>query len=239
MTYSVRPIDTWPGPRSHRHRMSQFSASYSATERLLAAELGHLAARNVVLMIDVSESDIRLDGLLRASARPDYPGVIVAFDSRYGPLKYMSDTFTRWQDNVRAIALGLEALRKVDRYGITKRGEQYTGWRQLTAGGNGMTPAEAAALIGRHGGTVRQARPAGPRRPRGRRMTDIANHRPPPRRDPDLETSHVGYALASMRNYAAMAWHQGATEDAIYQVIVDQLHTLQHPNQEDTRDPDH
>lgn len=38
-----------------------------------------------------------------------------------------------WQINLRAIALGLEALRKLDRYGITSRGEQYTGWRAIEA----------------------------------------------------------------------------------------------------------
>lgn len=43
-------------------------------------------------------------------------------------------TLTDWQHNVRAIALGLEALRRVDRYGITKRGEQYAGWKALPAG---------------------------------------------------------------------------------------------------------
>lgn len=48
-----------------------------------------------------------------------------------------TDAFPHWQDNVRAIALGLEALRKVDRYGIGKRGEQYVGWRALPAGDAG------------------------------------------------------------------------------------------------------
>jgi hypothetical protein len=38
-----------------------------------------------------------------------------------------------WQANVRAIALALEALRAVDRYGVTKRGEQYQGWTALPA----------------------------------------------------------------------------------------------------------
>jgi hypothetical protein len=32
---------------------------------------------------------------------------------------------------VRAIALALEALRKVDRYGVTQSGEQYRGWQAL------------------------------------------------------------------------------------------------------------
>jgi hypothetical protein len=35
-----------------------------------------------------------------------------------------------WQDNLRAVALGLEALRRVERYGIAQRGEQYAGWRR-------------------------------------------------------------------------------------------------------------
>jgi hypothetical protein len=42
--------------------------------------------------------------------------------------------FRDWRDNVRALALSLEALRRVDRYGVTSRGEQYAGWRQLPSG---------------------------------------------------------------------------------------------------------
>lgn len=155
MTYTVRPIDQWPGSLVRgRRRRSPFRAGWSATASLLKRELEQLGARDTVLMIAVEESDIRLDGLLRASARPIHPGVIIAFDSRYGPLKYSSDVFADWQDNVRAIALGLEALRKVDRYGITKRGEQYTGWKQLEAGANGvvMSAARAREILEDYGG---------------------------------------------------------------------------------------
>lgn len=64
----------------------------------------------------------------------------------------MTDEHEWWQHNVRAIALGLEALRAVDRYGITQTGQQYKGWRQLTAG-SGITSREAALeLIGRLSG---------------------------------------------------------------------------------------
>ena len=53
-----------------------------------------------------------------------------------------------WQANTRAIALALEALRAVDRYGVTRRGEQYVGWQALPArAGEAMTRAEAAALL--------------------------------------------------------------------------------------------
>jgi hypothetical protein len=35
---------------------------------------------------------------------------------------------------VRAIALGLEHLRAIDRYGIANSGQQYVGWKQLGSG---------------------------------------------------------------------------------------------------------
>jgi hypothetical protein len=42
-----------------------------------------------------------------------------------------------WPSRVRSIALGLEALRAVDRYGLTHQGEQYTPWKAI---GSGPTP---------------------------------------------------------------------------------------------------
>jgi hypothetical protein len=47
---------------------------------------------------------------------------------------YRRDPMESWQHNVYAIAKSLEALRLVDRYGVTRRGEQYTGWKALPAG---------------------------------------------------------------------------------------------------------
>lgn len=135
-SYTIRPISN----RTHfsgKHRRSQFAASWPTTERLLLTEVAHLRGKDLVIEVDASEADIRLDGRLRASARPATPAVRVAFDSVHGPLTYATDVFATWQDNVRAIALGLEALRKVDRYGITKRGEQYAGWKALPSSAAG------------------------------------------------------------------------------------------------------
>lgn len=149
MKVTFRPIDRWPGERTGTRQSSRFRAGWSDTLELLNRELENLRARDPVVMLDLTEGDIRLDGWPRANARPGHPGVILAFGSPYGPLKYPCDTFTTWQDNLRAIALALEALRKVDRYGVTKRGEQYTGWRALPgAGGTTATmTAEAAAQL--------------------------------------------------------------------------------------------
>jgi hypothetical protein len=144
---SLRPIDTWPGTltKTHERKRTPFDATYTTTRELLHRELRALKATQVVLQIALREQDFRIDGEVRANARAtEHPGVILAFDSAHGPLKYATDLFctgyhgadngTGWQENLRAIALGLEALRRVDRYGITKRGEQYTGWKALGSG---------------------------------------------------------------------------------------------------------
>jgi len=145
-TLTIRPIDTWPEPFTRDRRRSNFASPWTATAQLMERELRVLEARTAVMLIAVGESDLRLDGGIRSTARPEHPGVIVAFESKHGPLKYVCDTFDHWQDNVRAIALGLEALRKVDRYGITKRGEQYSGWRALS-GGDVMTVDAAERVV--------------------------------------------------------------------------------------------
>lgn len=142
-----RPIEVWPGRllRWDERRRAQFRASWPKTVDLMNRELANLQAEDVVLQLALRERDIRLDGYPRADARADHPGVILAFKSRYGPLQYATDTFDDWQDNIRAIALGLEALRAVDRYGVTKRGEQYRGWQALPAPAGGPMTVEAAA----------------------------------------------------------------------------------------------
>ena len=85
MHYQFRPLDRWPGKRS-QPRPSSFRAGWSATIDLLERELSQLRAKNIVLQVDVSADQIRLDGMLRSDARPRSPGVILSFDSKHGPL---------------------------------------------------------------------------------------------------------------------------------------------------------
>ena len=142
-----RPIEQWPGDLTRARRRSPFEAGLSATQDLLTRELRALKARTVVIQLAIGETDLRLDGLPRSQARPDHPGVILSLESPYGPLSYPTDTFADWQSNLRGIALALEALRKVDRYGVTKNGEQYRGWRQLGSASTTTTRDEAALFI--------------------------------------------------------------------------------------------
>jgi hypothetical protein len=142
MRYEIRPLGHWTDPETtDRAGSGRFRAAWQSTLDLLAFETGQLDAGLVVVQIDVKEGDLRRDGMLKSRAVVGHPGVAVSFESRFGPLRYATDRYEPrwsgdppgWQANTRAIALALEALRAVDRYGVTRRGEQYRGWSALPA----------------------------------------------------------------------------------------------------------
>lgn len=159
--YTVRPISdrtAFTGSSID----SRFTVTWSACLDLLYRELDFLDAADLVIECDVREQDLRLDGTLRANARAASPAVRIAFESNVGPLTYATDEFRRpswrrggmqedWQHNVYAIAKSLEALRLVDRYGVTKRGEQYTGFKAIGGGrampASHMTSSEADEVL--------------------------------------------------------------------------------------------
>lgn len=174
MIYTVRPISDRTA-FTGKHTASLFGVRYSQVVDLLDRELTTLKARDVVIEVDVDERGIRLDGQLRNDARAKSPAVRLAFESTVGPLTYATDAFVRgstsvyigaydsdnrrrqetmrhdWQHNLYAIAKSLEALRLVDRYGVTKLGEQYAGFKALPAGrampASHMTSDAARAVL--------------------------------------------------------------------------------------------
>lgn len=146
----VAPLTTWPGALTadHARQRSKFSTPLTLTLPLLTRELDMLGARNAVLEVAIPSEQFRIDGRPRATARATHPGVVLSLPhTKFGPLRYATDTFTTWTDNLRAIALGLEALRKVERYGITRRGEQYAGFKALPPGDQPGPLTAAAALV--------------------------------------------------------------------------------------------
>lgn len=155
MRYVTRPLSIEAKTRIKNVTRvgSQFSASWKSTLDLLDRELWNLGVRTTfVMQIDVTETDLKLNGTLRANARPASPAVAISVE-RQGrpPLLFACGKFPHWQENVRAIALGLEALRKVERYGITQANEQYAGFKSLPSGepmpAPKMTVEEAADFI--------------------------------------------------------------------------------------------
>ncbi|MCW2899507.1 MAG: heat shock protein DnaJ protein [Streptosporangiaceae bacterium] len=144
LSHEFRPLGPWTDPETWPRKSAYiFRAGWHDTLTLLSDEIDYLDAGRVIIQVDVEDSNIRRDGGLRANARVIHPGVVISFDSKYGPLRYATDAYETvgsregWRANVRAIALALGALRAVDRYGVTKRGEQYTGWTALPAGTGG------------------------------------------------------------------------------------------------------
>jgi hypothetical protein len=147
----IRPLPFWDLPETparDRRSRSTFRASWQSTVDLLGRELSMLDAQHGVIQADFRESDLRLDGLPRSGApMPSHPGIKVSFESKYGALTYATDSCAFWQHNVRSIGLGLEALRAVDRYGVTRHGEQYTGWLAIESGVAKMTREQAARAL--------------------------------------------------------------------------------------------
>lgn len=135
--------------RSAGRRRATFRIGYSDRLSLLESELAKLGAKEIVIQAQFEAKDIRNDGWPRSSARPKGPAVVLSFQSKHGPLSYPCDSYDAWEDNLYAIALALEALRAVDRYGVTKRAEQYKGWAQLPpakpSGSDFSTPIGASA----------------------------------------------------------------------------------------------
>jgi hypothetical protein len=155
-------FDEWPRKRNPNFEYARFESKYSATEKILEREVNALTPRmgSVFLKTFHSPRDVRKDGQLRQGEvrSPEYPGVILEFDSldkvqrKYVKIQFVCDRFKSWKDNVRAIALGMEALRKVERYGITSAQEQYEGFKAKTLPpkielGASMSVADALAFI--------------------------------------------------------------------------------------------
>ena len=138
---TYRPIDVWPRELTEARKPNPFFTDLPDSKKLLRYEVGRLDGERIVVQVALVEDDFRVDGTPKLRAEYYHPGVIVNFESKHGPLRYMTDEFDSWPANLHAVARGLEALRKLERYGISSRGEQYTGWRQLESGGMGREAA--------------------------------------------------------------------------------------------------
>jgi hypothetical protein len=182
LDYRHESLEVWPkdvvctAPGDRRH--SPFRSTWSASLKVLERELLHLEAHPDRTRFKTFHrpSVVRRDGQLRSDApMPDNPGVILTFEvfqengtfndrgqrlGRYVPVQFECDTFTHWKDNARAIALALEALRKVERYGVARARAVEVGRKQLPAHvGQGLTIDDALAVLSKFSGrTVAELR---------------------------------------------------------------------------------
>ena len=112
---------------------------------------------------------IRFDGKLRKDARPYKPGIIFRFTRKtnwrydqtrktnvYTPqhVSYPCDAFMTWEENLRAITLSMESLRRVERYGVFKYDEIISRLALPSAEGKVSTKESAAAFLEQHSGVA-------------------------------------------------------------------------------------
>jgi hypothetical protein len=163
LEFQFRRLVRWPrrqtDPEARKSR--PFKADFVKTVQLLARELHHVGAVNPVLIATAhSDRFIRIDGLPYADREPSFPGVVLEFVARPGRLTFAADSCQRWTHNLHAIALTLEWLRAVDRYGATGGGEQYAGFKALPPATTAERPAkveDAAEFIASKGGGIPMA----------------------------------------------------------------------------------
>lgn len=171
----ARPLSTFPPPETPAHKRVQArfrqaaqwgrtrdaqgnertvmtrnarKTPFSQTDDELRLELWRIGVLQAVLELDLSERDMRQDGWIRGDAIPRTPRVVLSFEHpSLGALRYPADRYLDWKDNVRAIRLTLEALRAIDRYGVTRKQEQYTGWKALPSQSSAGLNVEAAVRV--------------------------------------------------------------------------------------------
>lgn len=133
---TIKPISKWIGTETKQPGNSQFKQTYSNTKKILEFELAKLGAIASSVQLEMfihADDDVRRDGELRANCKPLKPGVVLSFSKvkrrfldesskqwkkEMQTLSYPCDSYNDWKDNLRAVALSLEALRKVARYGV-------------------------------------------------------------------------------------------------------------------------
>lgn len=141
--WQMEPLSEWRWSETKVRKSNPFRSTIEQTMAKLTEEAERLKIDGTLAIHVVTDTpnDVRRDGLLRARAQVRHPGVAVSFMSKLGALTYPCDAFVNryygladWQVNLRAIALGLEALRTLDRYGMT--GQQYVGYLAIESGGD-------------------------------------------------------------------------------------------------------
>jgi len=95
----------------------------------LDGELRRLGATEELLSTNVR---VRLDGLPRSGEpEPEDPGAACYFALKGKPTTLACDRWTRVADNIAAIAQHIDALRRIDRYGVGTLAQAFAGYAAL------------------------------------------------------------------------------------------------------------
>lgn len=111
---------------------SSFKQNMDKAQQFLRKELDRLGAVNLVVSTDIP---VRKDGGLYAdymSRKIDNPGVAIYFYYKNKQVNMCCDQYNRVWENIYALGKGIEALRGMERWGVSEFMERaFTGFQQL------------------------------------------------------------------------------------------------------------
>lgn len=142
-----KPLAKWIRTPELGYKSAQFKTAYNRTLDKLEYEILKLDGCDVVIEAGYTLPQIRNDGWPRGGTAPSHPGVVLYFKATAGALCFPCGTYSRMEDNLHAIALTLESLRAIDRYGVTLQHQQYIGFATLPAPETRGTVDQAAELF--------------------------------------------------------------------------------------------
>lgn len=133
---------SWPAGWKRTVRYQRKRAPFTTAGRSLTmtdsikrlnGEMRRLGVRDGDWLIS-SNVPTRLDGLPYSGAKePDDCGVAVYFRLKQQPRCLACDAWTRVADNIAAIAQHIDALRRIDRYGVGTLDQAFAGYAALPA----------------------------------------------------------------------------------------------------------
>lgn len=123
--------EDWVGEGAQRRAVKRVTAvnMATATERL-ERQLELLGARGATLSTNVTLS---LRGIPRGDENPSDPGAAVYFSFKGRATVLACDKFTRVADNIAALANHIDALRRIERYGVGTIEQALAGYKALPA----------------------------------------------------------------------------------------------------------
>ncbi|MGK7953779.1 MAG: J domain-containing protein [Crocosphaera sp.] len=118
----IKPFPlSWPPTKnrtsSYRREKAQFKVTFAQARDELLKELSRFKATNIVISSNVP---LRQDGLPYANfSEPSDPGVVISFRAFKKDYIFSCDCWIRVRDNLRAIGKHIEALRGIERWGVS------------------------------------------------------------------------------------------------------------------------
>lgn len=139
----------WVRTSAYRRKRAAFQSKAAVDQRVsvavamtrLEGELDRLGARSPILSTNVQ---LRLDGRPRSDIEPTDRGVACYFVFKGRATVFACDKWDRVADNIAAIAAHIDALRRIERYGVGSLEQALAGYKSLPAD----TAADWRAVFG-------------------------------------------------------------------------------------------